>query len=682
MRTDHLHDTPEWARDGGATPKGTRTVPGRLTRRTEAGVVEAACDNVGVTPAADADAARAGAVRTPTRLRAPELRGRGWLNTGGADLSLAQLRGRVVVLDFWTFCCINCLHVLDELRPVEERFAESVVLVGVHSPKFEHEADPAALAAAVERYAVHHPVLDDPHLETWQAYTARAWPTLVVIDPEGYIVASMSGEGHAHGLSVLIEELVTEHRAKGTLREGDSPYAPPPVPRTALRFPGKVAAVGDGSYLVSDTAHHEVVWLEADLETERRRFGGDPTQRPGVGPLNEPQGLLLLPDAVRDRVGYDVVVADSVNHRVLGLRLSDGGWTVLAGTGRQLRERGGGGAALAQDLSTPWDVAWFIDRVVVAMAGTHQLWALHLASDPRENTVAVLGGTSAEGIRDGAADEAWFAQPSGLAASSDGRRLWIADSETSALRSLDLTDEGFVVTTHVGQGLFDFGHRDGPADQALMQHPLGVTTLPDGSVAVCDTYNGAIRRFDPVTGEVSTLATGLSEPSDAVVESGDGGQRTAALVVVESAAHRLERIPLPDKATRVDGAVHRTERPRTQVAPGRLDLTIAFVPPTGQKLDHRWGDPTRLMVSATPEALLRDGAGSAPGLTRRLALDPSVTDGVLHVSVQAAACDGDPETGEVPEHAACHLYQQDWGIPVVLVDGAARELTLDLRGER
>jgi thiol-disulfide isomerase/thioredoxin len=621
------------------------------------------------------------------RLRAPELVGRGWLNTGDKPVALADLRGRIVVLDFWTFCCVNCLHVLDELRPLEDKYADSLVLIGVHSPKFEHEADPDALAAAVERYAVHHPVLDDPELVTWRAYTARAWPTLVVIDPEGYIVATMSGEGHAHGLSVLVEELIAEHSAKGTLRQGDSPYAPPTPAETALRFPGKAAVLPDGSFIVSDTTHHEVVWLESDLETERQRFGttapdqrGNEEQREPNGQrvLNEPQGVLVLPAETAERVGYDVVVADSKNHQVRGLRLADGAWTLLAGTGRQLRERSGSGPALKQDLSTPWDLAWFIGRVVIAMAGTHQLWALHLATDPADNTVAVLGGTSAEGIRDGAADEAWFAQPSGLAVSEDGSRLWVADSETSALRSLDVTDEGFVVTTHVGQGLFDFGHRDGPADQALLQHPLGVTVLPDGSVAVSDTYNGAIRRFEPATGEVSTLATGLREPSDAVVErNGEGGAR---LVVVESGAHQLVRIALPDKAQRVDGLAHRTQRPRSEVAPGPLTLTVNFTPPTGQKLDIPWGDPTRLMVSATPEGLLRDGAGSAEGLSRTLTLDPAAGDGVLHISVQAASCDGDPETGEVPEHAACHLYQQDWGIPVVLVDGASSELNLDLRG--
>ena len=139
-------------------------------------------------------------LRARARVRAPELHGAGgWLNTGGRPLSLADLRGRIVLLDFWTFCCVNCLHVIEELRPLEERYADVLVVVGVHSPKFPHEADHAALAAAVERYELHHPVLDDPELRTWQQYAVRAWPTLVVIDPEGYVVSVAAGEGHADG---------------------------------------------------------------------------------------------------------------------------------------------------------------------------------------------------------------------------------------------------------------------------------------------------------------------------------------------------------------------------------------------------------------------------------------------------------------------------------------------------
>jgi len=186
-------------------------------------------------------------LRSAVRVRASELTGRGWLNTGDKSLDLESLRGKIVLLDFWTFCCINCLHVLDELRPLEEEYKDVLVTVGVHSPKFEHEADPVALAHAVERYEIHHPVLDDPELETWQAYTARAWPTLVVLDPEGYIVAHLSGEGHVAGLKSLVAELVAEHEAKGTLHRGDGPYVAPPAREGDLRFPGSAIALPDGT---------------------------------------------------------------------------------------------------------------------------------------------------------------------------------------------------------------------------------------------------------------------------------------------------------------------------------------------------------------------------------------------------------------------------------------------------
>ena len=612
------------------------------------------------------------ALRSRVRVRAPELVGRGWLNTGGRPISLADLRGRVVVLDFWTFCCVNCLHVLDELRPLEARFPDALTIIGVHSPKFDHEADADALAAAVERYAVHHPVLDDPELVTWRAYTARAWPTLVVIDPEGFVVASMSGEGHGPGLASLVAEIAEEHRAKGTLQPGEGPYVAPPAPDTALRFPGKAVALPDGSFIVSDTANHSVVHLETDLTTERARWGG-----PGV--LNEPQGVLLSTPEVAERLGVDVLVADSVNHQLKGIRFSDGKVLTLAGTGAQLRERTGGGPALEQPLSTPWDLAWLGERVVIAMAGTHQLWAWTPGATPEDGVVEVLGGTSNEGLVDGPVREAWFAQPSGLASSASGDRVWVADSETSALRSVASAEGDLVVETHVGTGLFDFGHRDGDAAESLLQHPLGVTELPDGSVAVSDTYNGAVRRYDPATRQVTTLAQGLAEPSDAVVER-DPDTGETRLVVVESAAHRLTRVPLPVDAQRVDGPAHRTQRPPTLLPAGEVSLEVTFVPPPGQKLDDRWGDPTRLDVSATPDALLVSGAGRTEGLTRTLVLRDGIGSGTLHISVQAAACDGDPATGEVPEHAACHLFQQDWGIPVVLDASAGARLTLDLRG--
>jgi hypothetical protein len=471
-------------------------------------------------------------------------------------------------------------------------------------------------------------------------------------------VAQLSGEGHAHALDRLVADLVAEHDAKGTLHRGDGPYVPPPAPATSLRFPGKALALPSGTFLVSDSGHHSLVELADDGETVLRRIGsgerGLVDGPPDVARFSEPQGLCLLPPEVRERAGFDVVVADTVNHALRGVRLASGEVTTIAGSGRQWMQ--GSGTA---DLSSPWDVAWFSGQVVVAMAGIHQLWSL----DPVSGSVAVLAGTTNEGLLDGPVTEAWFAQTSGLAVGGD--RLWLVDSETSSLRQL----RDGAVTTVVGTGLFDFGHVDGPAGSALLQHPLGVTALPDGSVAVCDTYNGAVRRFDPGTDEVSTLLTGLAEPSDAVV---DGDH----LVVVESAAHRLTRLRLPDEALVVDGVAQRTHRPVTEVAPGDVELRVVFTPPPGQKLDERYGPATRLVVSSTPPALLREGDGTGSELSRRIVLDAHVGDGVLHVAAMAASCDDDPSV----EFPACHVHQQDWGVPVRLVDGGPPGLTLHLAG--
>lgn len=593
------------------------------------------------------------------RVRAPELIGKGgWLNTGDQQYTLADLRGRIVVLDFWTFCCINCLHVLDELRELEEKHRDTLVVIGVHSPKFVHEAEHQAVVDAVERYGVAHPVLDDPELATWKQYAVRAWPTLVVIDPEGYVVAQHAGEGHVHAIERLVTELEAEHGAKGTLRRGDGPYVAPEPEPTVLRFPGKALLLPSGTFLVSDTTRHQLVELAEDAETVVRRIGsgtrGFADGGPGEASFNEPQGLALLDDG-------SVVVADTVNHALRRLDPATGEVTTLAGTGKQWWQGSAtSGPAREVDLSSPWDVAVFGGRVWIAMAGVHQLWTY----DPADGTVAVAAGTTNEGLVDGPAAEAWFAQPSGLAATAD--RLWLADSETSALRWVDLDGQ---VHTAVGTGLFDFGHRDGAAGQALLQHPLGVTALPDGSVAVADTYNHALRRYDPATGEVTTLATDLREPSDAVLVGED-------IVVVESARHRLTRLRLPEEAVRVESVAHRTQRAATEVAPGGLRLDVIFQAPAGQKLDTRYGPSTRLLVSATPPELLLKGEGADTDLSRELELNPDVTEGVLHVSAMAASCDDDPANA----YPACHVHQQDWGVPVRLTAGGADRLPLVLAG--
>jgi sugar lactone lactonase YvrE len=466
----------------------------------------------------------------------------------------------------------------------------------------------------------------------------------------------MAGEGHAEGLSRLIDELIEKHEADGTLHRGDGPYVPPPAPDGLLRFPGKAIELPNGNLLVSDSARHSVVELAPDGETLVRRFGGDRGE-----PFSEPQGLLLLPSEVASIAGYHVVIADTVNHQLRALNTTTGEIILVAGSGKPWRSAVDDHPhdALATDLSSPWDLAWYDDKVIIAMAGIHQLWWF----DPIKRTVGVYAGTTVEALRDGPLPDVWMAQPSGLSVSRDGKRLWIADSETSALRYI----EENVLHTAVGQGLFDFGHVDGPAAGALFQHPLGVGALADGSVLVADTYNGAVRRFDPASGEVSTVDSGLAEPSDVLV-TGNG-----EVIVVESAAHRLTRLA-PGVVKTVTGERHKTERPPSHLAPGEVTLDVIFTPAPGQKLDSQFGSPLRLTVSASPAELLLEGDGVTTELSRRLVLNPDVPKGVLQVVAQAATCDVDAEFG------ACHLTRQDWGVPIVIDPAGPDRLPLILRG--
>ena len=620
-----------------------------------------------------------------SRAHGSPLRGRGWLNTGGAELDLETLRGKIVLLDFWTFCCVNCLHVLDELRPLEEKWADELVVIGVHSPKFEFEKDPEALQANIERYEVSHPVIDDPELETWSAYGARAWPTLMVLDTHGRIAGNLSGEGHAANLDRLVAELVAEGEADGSLRRGPAPTVLAERTEQTLRFPSKLAVLPDGRLVVSDAGQHRLVVFQADGATvdaiigtgERGHADGDED----TARFAEPNGVLALPAEVAQEVGYDLLVADTAGHRLRGVKIGQDRLlrsrtatevTTLAGTGEQWMQGEslprGEGDARSYSLSTPWDLTWShsLNRAVIAMAGIHQLWTY----DPATGALLVLAGTTQEGLVDGPAVTSWWAQPSGLDEMPDGR-IVIADSESSAVRLLD--PQTMQVSTLVGKGLFDFGHVDGPLDRARLQHPLGVTALPDGRIAIADTYNGAIRLLDEETGEVVTVATDLKEPSDAIV--GPPVDGIGQLIVVESGAHRITWVPVAKAAERViDEGAQRSERPATEVGPGPLTVRVLFTPLPGHKLDDSLGPSTQVTIATTPTSMLTGGGGVDTALERTVTLDPAYAEGVLHVSARAASCDADPAV----EFPACHMHQQDWGVPIRVVEGGPDHLDLSL----
>ncbi|MGD8450740.1 MAG: redoxin domain-containing protein [Phycisphaerae bacterium] len=481
------------------------------------------------------------------RVRAPEFPPTAeWLNTE-QPLKMADLRGQVVVLDFWTYCCINCLHILPDLKFLEDKYrGQPLVVIGVHSGKFDQEKDPDNIRQAIRRHNIAHPVVVDSDYTIWRAYGVRAWPTLVVIDPEGKVVTQMSGEGHRGDLDRVIRNLLDRFGAKGALaqpREAGLQYAPPDGP---LAFPGKVLADAAGRRLfISDTNHHRV--LVADLD-------GQVTQVIGSGAIgltdgtfaeaqfHQPQGLELSADH------QTLYVADTENHALRAVDLDKQRVTTVAGNGQQAAYHDHGGRGRAAKLNSPWDLARVGDRLYIAMAGTHQIWVCDLDTA----RVAVFAGSGREDGTDGPNRDAAFAQPSGLA--TDGRRLFVADSEISTIRAVELSNNGSTSTVAGSGGLFDFGARDGRGRAARFQHPLGVA-LSNDTLFVADTFNHLIRRIDLKSDEVTTfLGTGRPEigtpAAPGLFEPGGLSMAGDTLYVADTNHHRILAVDIATRQVR------------------------------------------------------------------------------------------------------------------------------------
>jgi sugar lactone lactonase YvrE len=544
------------------------------------------------------------------RVHAPELEGEGgWIGVDG--LTLGQLRGQIVLLDFWTLACVNCQRVHEELRGLERRFADVLTVVGVHSPKFPHEHEHAAVRAAVARHRIEHPVLDDPAMATWSAYAVRAWPTLVLVDAEGRVALTVSGEGHAVELAGAIEQLVAEAEGQGTLRRGALEVGGEPQGTGELAFPGKVA-IEDGAttaprLAIADTGHDRVLICTLGGEVLQELHG-----------LYQPQGVRF--DSVGDTAS--VLVCETGADRVWRIPLD----------GRSPRE------LITDRLRSPWDVLRWHGHIVIAEAGRHRLWAVDRAGE-----LQVLAGSGAEALVDGPGLEAVLAQPSGLTTTSEGDLAFV-DAEASALR---LVRSGtFAVETLAGAGLFAWGAEDGDGERARLQHPLGLTLGPGGALYVADTFNDRVRVW-----RGSHLWTvpveGLSEPG------GLAALPDGRLLVADTGNHRVMVVdPVRARAR----PLH-VGRPGSSDAPEDLPASVAetIVQAAGATvtidldldagddvLDGAAGPPVRIRaVASDPELLREPTSWTAATLPAEIDLTLGEGSGRVTVELLVATCGPD-----------------------------------------
>lgn len=422
-----------------------------------------------------------------------------WLNTD-KPLSIKDLKGKVVVLDFWTYCCINCIHVIPDLKKLEKKYPNELVVIGVHSAKFKQEKDTQNIRNAILRYEIEHPVINDKDFKVWNSYAVHSWPTLILIAPNGKVIGAASGEGIYDDFDRIIAGTIKHFDAKNEMNRipmvfghEKAGYKP-----SALSYPGKLTIYGDTLY-ISDSNNNRIMVVDLTTNTLKYTIGsGELGNSDGTfenAQFDHPQGVVVNSD------NPDILyIADTENHVIKEADLKSKTVKTIAGTGKQAREFNISGKSTETALNSPWDIVYHDKKIYIAMAGPHQLWVLDLATD----VVKPYAGSGREDIVDAPLKAAALAQPSGITISPDKTKLYFADSEVSAVRSADLNPLGRVETL-IGHGLFDFGDIDGEWEKARLQHCLGVIAYDD-KVYVADTYNNKVKEIDLKSKMIKTIA--------------------------------------------------------------------------------------------------------------------------------------------------------------------------------
>jgi len=539
-----------------------------------------------------------------------------WLNTR-RPLTLADLRGKVVLLEFWTYGCINCIQSIPQLKMLEAKYAGQLVVIGVHSAKFPHESDTENLRHVVQRYEIDYPVINDRGYQVAGLYGANVWPTFTLINPLGRVLGSHKGNLVYSQWDRLIGEIVADFEARDLIDRTplDLDLESETAPHSPLRFPTAILAdeANDRLFIV-DSNHNRIVIADLAGVVQDVIGNGQAAWQDGefeTASFFHPQGLTLAGEQV-------LYVADTENHLIRRVDLQRRLVETVAGVGEQIIVDADSGPALKSRLSSPWDVLYVAGLVYVPMAGKHQIWTY----DPASEQVQPFAGAGVEELTDGPLLRAGFNQPTAL--TTDGAVLYVADSEASAIRQVDLDPAG-EVRTLVGGGFWVFGDADGVGDTARLQRPAGIA-YRDGLLYVADTYNNKIKTVDPESREVLTFLgsgeSGWRDGAEPLFNEPIGLSFAAGKLYIADANNHVVRVA--DLATRQvatlvlvdpDGLLTRaaedghwggqivTLEPQT-VLPGEGTLRLDVRLPEGYKLNDlapsvfRWyaADATVMLV--------------------------------------------------------------------------------------
>ena len=615
---------------------------------------------------------RGSRVIEPGTVNAPEFPpGLEWLNTD-TPLSIKELRGKIVLLDFWTYCCINCMHVLEDLNRLERKYRDELVVIGVHSAKFDAEKHTDRIRDAILRYSIDHPVVNDAEMRVWQEYAVRAWPSFMLIDPLGKVFGTHSGEQVFDLFDRVISQMVQHYEASGELHRGPlrNVSEASRVPDSLLSFPGKVLAdEGGGRLFIADSNHHRIVVASLADGTVRQVIGGcEPGFADGTAETArfcQPQGMALNAERL--------YVADTGNHAIRVVDLDGPSVSTLAGDGQQDTDWNSRPGPLdGRRLNSPWDLQMAHGVLFVAMAGNHQIFGI----DVDGGHIASHAGSGREDHVDGPLMAAALAQPSGL--TSDGESLFVADSEISSIRAVSLDPRGGHVRTVVGKGLFDFGDVDGVGQEVRLQHPLGVA-YADGKLFVADTYNNKIKSIElPMLHAKTVAGSGEAGCSDGAASEArfnqPGGLSYAAgsLYVADTNNHAIRTVdvqtravsawPLREAARLVPPRRALRTLPERSVRPGVVTVRVDAELPADRVFAHE----------ASSGVTVRAGDRAFPAVFRDGIAETSLEigrDEILHVEAIVYYCDAG-------RSGACYCHNSTQVVPLRTDQAGPSEVAL------
>lgn len=416
-----------------------------------------------------------------------------WFNVT-RPLTLRDLRGKVVLLVFWTDGCALSLGSLPKLKLLQSRYGNRLAIIGVHAPRYPVEHDLEQLQQTLREYAIDFPVITDHDYSISRAYGSNTWPGYALINPVGRFIGIRKGAAPLDYLSDLINLTLDRYDKKGIVDDKPLPIAKLATPndKEPLLFPQALLAHQDRLY-IADTGHHRI--LITDLN-------GKILDQIGSGVFGWQDGnyhsaTMTYPVSIaKGEDKHTLYVAERYTNVVRRIDLKRRTISRVAGTNEIVATATDAGSAIKSRLNFPQGLYFLNGKLYIAMAGSRQIWQY----DPKTGMLSHTAGNGQIGTRDGSFAESSFVQPHGL--TSDGKLLFVIDSEGNSLRVLDFNKRRVIKLT--GGDYTHFGDHTGPAPLTLFSRPTASLYL-NKKLLVADTYNHSIKVIDLKRGKSSPL---------------------------------------------------------------------------------------------------------------------------------------------------------------------------------